>query len=215
LAHFWPYVFGAGGATDPNITQTYSDLMADSQMLVAQDTLRTVDFRPITRLLDVGGGTGAFLTAVGHTHPAMDLHLFDLPAVSPGAQSRFRAAGLDKRTTIHTGSFRDDPLPKGADAISLIRVLYDHGDDTVQALLSKIYDTLPPGGRIIVSEPMTGCRAGDVYFALYTLAMRTGRTRSQVEISKLLQLVGFENIQTPAPRRAFVTSVVCAQKPGT
>jgi demethylspheroidene O-methyltransferase len=116
------------------------------------------------------------------------------------------------------GSFRDDDLPKGADAISLIRVLFDHSDDTVRALLANVFDALPGGGRLIISEPMSGGatpnKATDAYFALYTMAMRTGRTRSAAEISELVAQAGFEQVRSPKPLRAYVTSVVEAVKPG-
>ena len=216
LAQFWPYVFGAGGAVDPAVTATYSALMADSQGLVAEDTLRMVDFRSISRLMDIGGGTGAFLAAVGAAHPNLQLDLFDLPVVVTGAAARFANAGLAARTTIHRGSFRDDPLPRGADAISLVRVLYDHDDSTVLQLLSAVLDTLPPGGRLIVSEPMSGGanpdRATDVYFSLYTLAMQTGRTRSGAEIAALLGNIGYVSIRIHWGYRPFVTSVVTAER---
>jgi len=216
LAAFWPYVFGAGAAQDPETAQTYSRLMADSQVLVAEDTLAAVPLAGITRLMDVGGGTGAFLAAVAVRWPEVALSLFDLPAVVPAARARFDLAGLGDRLMIHPGSFRDDPLPAGADAISLVRVLYDHSDDTVRALLRAVHAALPPGGRLIVSEPMTGGadpqRAGDAYFALYCLAMRTGRARSAVEISELLRAAGFCAIATPRPARPFITSVVTAVK---
>ncbi|MGR3433359.1 MAG: methyltransferase [Shimia sp.] len=213
LAAFWPYVFGASGAVDPEVTRIYSDLMADSQVLVAEDTLRMVDLSGAGEVLDVGGGTGAFLAALGHAHPRPRLHLFDLPAVVPGAQSRFRAAALEARATITPGSFRDDPLPRGADAITLVRVLYDHAEATVAALLSAAFAALPPGGRIVVSEPMAGHRHGDTYFALYTLAMRTGRTRTSDEIATLLRAAGFGDVRIPRAPRPFVTSVVQARKP--
>ncbi len=217
LAAFWPYVFGAGGATDPAVTAHYSHLMADSQGLVAADTLRLVNLSGIGTLLDVGGGTGAFLAAVAPHYPGMKLHLFDLPAVVAGAAARMQAAGLMARTTIHQGSFRDDPLPRGADGISLIRVLYDHADDTVAALLRAVHDALPRGGRIIISEPMSGGdspdRATDVYFALYTLAMQTGRTRSGAEIAGLLRTAGFAGIRIHPGFRPFVTSAVTAARP--
>ncbi|MEM8591541.1 MAG: methyltransferase [Pseudomonadota bacterium] len=216
LAHFWPYVFGAKAAQDPDTARAYSDLMADTQRMVAEDTLRMVDLSDAREVLDIGGGTGAFLAAVGAKHKRAKLHLFDLPAVAPGAESRFRAAGLERRAQITSGSFRDDPLPVGADTISLIRVLYDHADETVRALLSKVYDALPPGGRIIVSEPMTGGAqptvAGDVYFAFYTFCMATGRARSQLEIATLLEEAGFEAVSAPKPLRPFVTSTVQAVK---
>jgi demethylspheroidene O-methyltransferase len=217
LANFWPYVFGARGDVDPAVTRTYSDLMADSQGLVAQDTLRMVDLSDVKCLLDLGGGSGAFALAVAQAYPGLGLMLFDLPDVVPAARARFKAAGLGARLEVHGGSFRSDSLPYGADAISLIRVLYDHSDDTVRSLLSKIYDSLPPGGRLIISEPMSGGatpeRAGDVYFAFYTMAMRTGKTRSAEEIGRLCSYAGFGKVSAPPARRPFVTSVVTCVKP--
>lgn len=217
LANFWPYVFGARGDVDPAVTRTYSDLMADSQGLVAQDTLRMVTLTDVKCLLDVGGGSGAFALAVARAYPKLDLMLFDLPDVVPAARSRFDTAGQGGRLAVHGGSFRSDSLPHGADAISLIRVLYDHSDDTIRSLLSKIYDTLPADGRLIISEPMSGGavpeRAGDVYFAFYTMAMRTGKTRSAAEISRFCADAGFSQIRAPQARRPFVTSVVTCVKP--
>lgn len=216
LAQFWPYVFGAAEAGDPAVTATYSELMADSQTLVAEDTLRMVDLSDVRRLLDIGGGNGAFLSAAGAVYPALQLDLFDLPVVVTAATARFAKAGLSDRCTIHSGSFRDDPLPQGADAISLVRVLYDHADATVEHVLTAVFDALPPGGRLIVSEPMSGGakpdRATDVYFAVYTMAMQTGRTRSSAEIAGLLGRVGFTGIAEMPGFRPFVTSVVTARR---
>lgn len=218
LAYFWPYVFGAGAAENPEVAQRYSELMADSQTLVAEETLRTVSFDGIDRLLDVGGGSGAFLAAVGAACPDLKMTLFDLPAVVPAAEARFKAAGMADRVTVCAGSFRDDPLPEGADAISLIRVCYDHADDTVRALMAKIHAALPPGGRFIVSEPMSGGakpeRSGDAYFAFYCMAMQTGKARSQARIAELMREAGFEKIETPPTRRPYVTSVVTGCKAG-
>jgi demethylspheroidene O-methyltransferase len=142
--------------------------------------------------------------------------LFDLEQVAPTAAPRFAAAGMDDRAQIACGSFKTDAIPKGADSISLIRVLYDHTDETVAMLLAKCWASLPLGGRLIISEPMSGgaCPepAGDVYFALYTLAMRTGKTRSIQEISTLCRQAGFDIIKTPKPARAFVTRCLEARK---
>ncbi|MEM9900312.1 MAG: methyltransferase [Pseudomonadota bacterium] len=219
LAKFWPYVFGAQGPVQSDVAARYSELMAESQGLVAEETLRAVRLGGIKRLMDVGGGTGAFLTAVGTAKPAPDLILFDLPEVAPSARARFEAAGLSARVTIVSGSFREGALPSGADAISLVRVLYDHADATVARLLGAVREALPPRGRLIVSEPMTGAqrpeRAGDVYFAFYCMAMRTGRARSPSEIARLMGEAGFERIAPRRTARPFVTSVVEARKPAS
>lgn len=216
LARFWPYVFGKAAEIEPEVARTYSDLMADSQALVAEETLRTVDFGGVARLMDVGGGSGAFLSAVAAAYPKLQATLFDLPEVVPAAEDRFRRAGMSDRVTVTGGSFRDEPLPKGADAISLVRVLYDHADETVALLLSRVREALPPGGRVIISEPMTGgdrpSRPGDTYFALYTMSMGTGRTRAPAEIASLLRAAGFVDVAVRTTRRPFVTGVVEARQ---
>jgi demethylspheroidene O-methyltransferase len=209
LARFWPYVFGAAAAEDPSTAATYSRLMSDSQALVAEDTLDLVPLRGVRHLMDVGGGTGSFLRAVAARHPDLRLTLFDLPAV-------VAQAPVGGRLSVVPGSFRDDVLPQGADAISLVRVLYDHSDATVAALLARVHAALPPGGMLLVSEPMGGGAAPDpgtdVYFAFYCMAMRTGRVRSAAEIAALLGQAGFAQVSAPRSRRPFVTSVLTARR---
>lgn len=214
LSQVWPYVFGAGAAQDPARAARYSQLMADSQALVAAEVLASLPLRGITRLMDVGGGTGAFLAAVGARYPNLQMDLFDLPAVLQGAAQRLGPMGA--RVRLHGGSFRDDPLPRGADAISLIRVLYDHSDDTVAALLSAVYAALPQGGQLIVAEPMSGGAQPDVhtdvYFSLYTFAMQTGRTRSADEIATLLTKAKFSEIRIIKGYQSFIASTLHARK---
>lgn len=214
LAQVWPYVFGAREGLHPATARAYSDLMTQSQGLVAQDALRMVPLRGVRRLLDVGGGTGAFLRAAAARHPGLELALFDLPEVIDEARGQMAAAGLEARTRFHPGSFRDAPLPQGADAISLIRVLYDHEDATVRDLLAKAHAALPPGGTLVVAEPMSGGdrpdRATDVYFAFYTMAMRTGRVRSAARIAEMVAEAGFEEIRVPRAARPYVTGALSA-----
>ncbi|GAB5447228.1 methyltransferase [Gymnodinialimonas sp.] len=216
LAGFWPYVFGASGDVDPDVAATYSELMADSQTLVAEEALAHLDLSRTKMLLDVGGGTGVFLAAAGQAYPHLNLHLFDLPAVIAPATARFEREGLSPRADITGGSFRTDALPVCADAISLVRVLYDHADETVAMLLAKAHAALPSGGRIIVAEPMSGgdtpTRPGDAYFGLYCMAMRTGKARSADEISAHLSRAGFRGVTTVKTGRPFVTGMVCASK---
>lgn len=210
LARFWPYVLGPGAARDPDTAARYSRLMAETQAMVAADTLDAVPLQGRAHLMDVGGGTGAFLRAVRRRHPGLALTLFDLPEV-------VAAAALPEGVSRVGGSFRVDPLPRGADTISLIRVLYDHDDATVRGLLARVAAALPPCGRVIISEPMSGGARPDpqtdVYFSIYTLAMQTGKTRSAAQVAALLAQAGFGAISPLSPRRRYVTQIVTAAKP--
>lgn len=216
LAEFWPYKFGKDNPEDDKTVAAYSQLMADSQVLVAEDTLAVVEFKDAYRVMDVGGGTGGFLTAVGQAYPEVSLTLFDLPAVIPDARTRFENANMLNRVELVAGPFHEEELPTGADLITLVRVLYDHDDDVVASLLTAVYDALPPDGRVVISEPMTGGstpnRAGDAYFALYCMALRTGRARSAAQVSALLKEAGFSSVSAPKAPRPFITSVVTGVK---
>ncbi len=215
LSRFWPYVFGAEAAGDSDAAATYSALMAETQAMVAEETLRAIDLRGVRKLLDVGGGAGAFLVAASR-RPGLRLALFDLPAVAPLARRRFQEARIADRAEVFEGDFRADKLPAGADAISLVRVLYDHDDATVAKLLRAAHEALPPGGRLIVSEPMAGEdapeRAGDAYFAFYCLAMGGGRPRAPGEIGAMMRDAGFGRVRRAWGTIGFVTSVVTAVK---
>ena len=58
LRGYWPYV--DGDHTDPVAAARYSELMADSQHLIANHILDAIKLKPGQRLLDIGGGTGTF-----------------------------------------------------------------------------------------------------------------------------------------------------------
>lgn len=52
---------------------------------------------------------------------------------------------------MHGGDFTRDATPRGADVISLVRVVHDHDDARVDNLLRA---ALPAGGAIVIDEPM-------------------------------------------------------------
>lgn len=210
LAAFWPYVKNETSSAD--VAAEYTDLMANSLAMVAEETLNVVDLSDATHILDIGGSSGGFLKAVRARYASPRLAVLDLPeviATLPGGLA-------EHQIELWPGSFKD-PLPEGPDTISLIRVLYDHDDQTVNDLLANVFASLPPGGQVVISEPMSGGarpdRFGDVYFALYTRAMKTGKTRSAEAISTMLSQQGFEKIQIHKGARSFITCCLSARRP--
>lgn len=141
--------------------------------------------------------------------------LFDLPAVAARAQQRFAAAGLGDRAQATGGSFLADPLPRGADLITLVRVLHDHNDDAALALLRNVRAALPRGGVLLVAEPLKGIRGaeavGDAYFELYFLAMGQGHARTIDEVAALLEKAGFSAPRSIPTRQPLQTQVLIAR----
>ena len=216
LARHWPY----STAAEPQALATervraYTRLMSASQPLVSQEVLDAHDFSQHHCLLDVGGGDGTFLTAVAAACPSLRLRLFDLPGVVAIAGEKLGTGGLSARIERFGGSFTTDPLPLGADVISLIRVLHDHDDEVVFALLAAVRRALPPGGTLVVGEPMAGTRGavamGDAYFGLYLHAMGSGRPRSVTRLAEMLRSSGFEAVRQVPTARPLLTGVLTAR----
>jgi demethylspheroidene O-methyltransferase len=213
LANYWPYAKGAGeGAATP---EGYSALMAVSQRFVAEEVLGAYDLRRHRHLLDVGGGSGAFLMAAGAAAPALRLTLFDLPAVAAIARERLAASPIAARCAVVGGDFTSDSLPSGADVVSLVRVLHDHDDDVALVLLRAIRQALPPGGTLLIAEPMAGTRGaepvGDAYFGFYFLAMGGGRARTPARIQQMLSESGFSRTRLRPSRMPMVARIMVAQ----
>ena len=103
------------------------------------------------------------------------------------------------RVDVVGGNFHVDPLPIGADVISLVRVLHDHDDAAASALLRAVRRALPRGGKLLLAEPMAetpGAEpAGDAYFGFYLLAMGSGRPRSAQCLKEMLEAAGFSQVR--------------------
>ncbi|MCE2865825.1 MAG: acetylserotonin O-methyltransferase [Oxalobacteraceae bacterium] len=208
LSGFYPYTAddapAHAGELAPDHVGNYSQLMAASQPLVAAEILDAYSFDRHHRLLDVGGGEGRFLCSVGARAPHLQLTLFDLPAVAERAKSRFATAGLAQRANAIGGNFLSDPLPTGFDIVSLVRVIHDHDEQRALTILRAIHAALPPGGTLLLAEPMAGTPGaeamGDAYFGFYLLAMGRGRARTAAQLSALLTEAGFSAIRAVPTR---------------
>jgi demethylspheroidene O-methyltransferase len=225
MAAYWPYASyparqgdsdqGAEALPMRQVAE-YSALMTASQSMVIEELL---DAYPLGRhrvLLDVGGGEGRFVSAALAAAPRLRAMLFDLPPVAELARTRLGSQGLSGRVEVHGGSFFDDPLPTGADLATLVRVLFDHDDEHALSILRAVARVLPPGGTLVVAEPMAdapGAHAmGDAYFGLYLLAMGRGQPRTAQALALLLQQAGFTDVRARRTRMPLQAGVLVARR---
>ena len=203
LAAYWAYDAGHDAAADS--VAPYSALMAASQAMVAEQVLGAYRFGGRRRLLDVGGGAGVFVRAVGAAYPQLETAVFDLPAVVTRAP-----AGL----AVHGGDFFEDALPPGFDLISLVRIMHDHDDEPIMKLLRNIAAALPLDGKLLVAEPMADTKSaramGDGYFGMYLWAMGQGRPRSIEENCAMLRAAGLADIRVLSTDLPLAARVILA-----
>ncbi len=213
LKHYWGYA----GQDDRDAVKAanaaaYTALMAASQEAVAAEILHTYDFNRHTHLIDVGGSNGTFISAAAARHPHLLFTLFDLPAVAEIGRVNLAARGLESRVEVAGGSFLTDELPEGADVATLIRIAHDHEDESVLQVMKSIRRMLPPHGRLILAEPLSGITSiapvTDAYFGLYFAAMNQGRTRTFTEIETLAKAAGFASARAIRTRMPLVTGLI-------
>jgi demethylspheroidene O-methyltransferase len=210
LSAFWTYDEAARSTE----ASAYSELMAETQALVAQNVLDAYDFGRHRTIMDVGGGLGAFLSAVGNRHATPKLVLVDLPPVTELARERLAEGPLAGRVGIEPRDMLRDPLPEGADLITLVRVVHDHDDGPVHALLTAVRRALLPGGKLLIAEPMAGIPGNDAmadaYFGLYLWAMQRGQPRRPDELMTLLRAAGFTQFRQLKTAQPLLVNAIVA-----
>jgi hypothetical protein len=151
------------------------------------------DWKPLHRLVDVGGGHGTALAAVLKASPTLSGVLFDLPHVVVGARPVLEAAGVSGRCEIVAGDMFTT-VPAGGDAYLLARVLWNWDDERASRILVNCQRAMPSEGRLLIIElvlPDGPRPAISAYSDLNLLLEFGGRLRSEGEFRVLLETAGF------------------------
>jgi demethylspheroidene O-methyltransferase len=216
LRRYWSYAGrGPGDEASAEEVLTYSRLMAESQRFIVDQVLAAVEFAPYRHLMDLGGGTGAFLRQVGQQHPHLKLTLLDLPAVIDQARAvQAELPGPVPAIELCPGDLFG-PLPAiEADLVTLVRVLHDHDEPAVRSLLQELRRQMRPGATLMIAEPLAGRRGGEgsqAYFATYFLAMGQGQLRTRGALEGLLRDTGFELGKSPVTPVPMLVEVLVAR----
>ncbi|MEU6076231.1 methyltransferase [Micromonospora sp. NPDC047074] len=188
--------------TDPQMLVEFWDAMYSTSSFTARALADAYDFGAHTRLLDVGGGAGAFPIEFCRRLPDLRATILDLPHVCVRAGERIAAAGLSGRIGTVGGDFLADPaLPDGHDVILLSMILHDWDEPTNRALLAKCHAALPAGGAIVICELLLNDeRTGPPEAALMGMNMlietEGGRNYSGAEYATWLADAGFVDVRT-------------------
>lgn len=215
LSRYWSYAGALHGAAERGTeTDEYSRLMAASQRYVADQVLAAFSFSGVKRLLDVGGGHGAFVHRVAEAFPKVKVGIFDLPEVANSAREPLERQLGFERVTCHPGNFFEDAIPQGYDMVSLVRILHDHDDVPAASLLRNVRASLEPGQRLLIAEPMARIPGaepmGEAFFGFYLWAMGSGRARSPDEIQSMLKQAGFSKTRLIAGPQPVIASLIVA-----
>jgi SAM-dependent methyltransferase len=187
---------------DPELAATFDKAMAAFTAQIAGVVAAAYDFGAFGTIADVGGGTGALLIGILRATPGPRGIVFDQPHVVERARRHIEREGLSGRIAVAGGSFFEDAIPRGADAIVMKHVIHDWNDDEASRILRNCAAALPPDGKLLIVEGVypprvdaslasRGAAANDVNM----LVMTGGRQRSEEEFRTLLAASGLRLVR--------------------
>ncbi|WP_205837268.1 methyltransferase [Neorhizobium tomejilense] len=185
---------------DPTMLAYFWEAMHSMSAMSARKLGEAMDFSRFRRLLDIGGGSGAYDIELCKQYDALCATVFDLPHGAEIAAGKIAVAGLADRVDTVGGSFFDG-LPEGHDVHLLSMVLHDWDEATNRALLRRSFEALPSGGAVVISELLVDDeKTGPVSAALMSLNMlietEGGRNYTPAEYSAWIEEAGFRHVET-------------------
>lgn len=183
---------------------------------IAPQILPEIDLTNVSRVLDIGGGSGAYSIAFCRAKPDLESVVFDLPDIVPITRDYATQAGFADRISTVTGDFNVDELPTGFDLVYMSQILHSNSREQNAELIKKAGRSLNSGGQIIVQEFVVNeCRVsppGPVLFALNMLVgTAAGDTFTEREITGWFADAGLTQIRRVDPPTG--TTLVIGRKP--
>ncbi|MCR9199666.1 MAG: hypothetical protein NXI04_13555 [Planctomycetaceae bacterium] len=103
------------------------------------------------QMLDVGGNSGEFALQVCRRADRLQAMVLDLPAVCAVGQRHLQGTAEQARVSFQPGNMLQDDFP-AVDLVTWKSVLHDWPDEHAAHLLRRTYESLLPGGSILIFE---------------------------------------------------------------
>jgi ubiquinone/menaquinone biosynthesis C-methylase UbiE len=156
-------------------TTAFIAAMNDRARKQAPSVAAQMDLREGMRVLDVGGGSGAFSAAFVRAKKGVKATIFDLPMVLPLTKEYVRAEGLGEFIEFVAGDYTRDKLPAGYDLVFLSAIIHSNSADLNRNLVFKCARSLIPGGNLVIQDfIMDADRTTPLHGALFALNMLVG-----------------------------------------
>ncbi len=118
----------------------------------APRVIEAVGAERVTRMLDVGGGSGAYAIAFAQANPKLRAEVLDLPTVLPITDGHIREAGLAARVTTRAGDLQKDDFGSGYDLVFLSSICHMLGPEGNRDLLRRAARSLARDGQVVIQD---------------------------------------------------------------
>ncbi|MEU3727920.1 methyltransferase [Streptomyces sp. NPDC033538] len=140
-------------AQQPELSAEFNAAMSQAVSETAAALPYAFDFGRVSTVADIGGGDGTLLAGVLAAHPGLTGVVFDTEEGLAETPRTLERHGLEERCAPIAGDFFRS-VPEGSDVYLMKSVLHDWTDDQAVTILSHCREALPPGGLVLIVEPV-------------------------------------------------------------
>ncbi|HUS98089.1 MAG TPA: methyltransferase [Hyphomicrobiaceae bacterium] len=161
--------------------------------------VRHVDLTNRTKIMDIGGGSGAYCISAAKEHPHIKAVVLDLPVVCVVANEFIAESGFPDRIKANPCDFTADPFPTDCDVAIMASNLPMYGRETIGAVIHKAFDALLSGGEMHLIGEMTNNERtgpwGPAYWGLgQAVSQSSGLAHSEADVLGYFAAAGFVNV---------------------
>jgi len=187
--------------SDPAVAKTYTSAQHNGSLATAKSMTRRVELTGVSRLLDVGGGSGAFSIVAARAVPGLSATVLELPEVcrTGSAIVAEEAKDVEPRIRFVELDATSPDWPVAGAFYEAVLMSYLSGSvpaSNVATLYANAFKALVPGGRLIVHDFMVddtldGPTLGALWALQHVAVNPNGLGLCPANISSRMQAAGF------------------------
>jgi len=206
----------AGLTDDPNEADAFTRAQHAGSMGPAVMVARKLDLGGARHLLDVGGGSGAFSIALCQRNPELRATVLDFPNVIDVAERFVKEAHLEDRIDFIRADAINGAWPPDRDMILFSYLLSAVAESSFPLLLTKAWEALRPGGRLLIHDFMlddgeTGPALAALWFLQYLWGRIDGISFSAATLGEQLKAHGYLEVSDQVVIPEITKLVICSK----
>ena len=166
----------------------------------------------IRRVLDLGGGSGAYSIALAKASPDVCCEILDVSEVLPLTTEYIERAGVTSQVTVRAGDMLQGSFGSGYDLIMLNAICHMFSEEQNRDIFVRARRALAPNGRLVAQDFILNAeKTGPQQAALFSLNMlvgtEAGASYSEPEYMEWMKASGFSSvtrINLPGPSDLIV-----------
>lgn len=181
-------------------TETFIAAMHYRAVKEAKILAMMLNLNSAKKMLDIGGGSGAFSMGMIECNLALQSVILDLPNVIPLTKKYVEAFPHKENISYTEGNYLTDSFGSGYDLILLSAIVHINSNEQNKELIKKCSNSLNSGGQIIIKDwIMNEARTEPLGGALFAINMLVGTecgdTYTEKEMREWFSNAGINKIE--------------------